>query len=644
MVVDFKPKIDLDFYARKNLAYSLIQQGGTQEDATVALRRMLNDGKYLPYYEQIYYILGRLSSNSNKPDAAIVYFNKSIGGTKSTRKQKALSFAGLGDVYYAKGAYKTAKMNYDSAAVYGKSIADEEQIVTASRRSKVLDKVVFPTEVIATQDSLLALAGLPEKEQRAIIRKYIRQLEKQKEDSAFRAANGGDNAKVVDDQDNSAGTKNWYFGNTIEMQQGFNDFKRKWGNRQNVDNWRRKGGGAIAGAGTGGAGGTDNGSIASVVTDENGLPTEASLLAVIPTTSEEQNYARKQVQDAYIELANAYLNDLEDYLKATQTLDTLDAHFPAHDHKAEALYLRYQLALKGDRLSEAQAFSEQLRKEYSDSKWARDVTPKTDTKGLLASTVSVANYYDETYGLMMQRQYSDVLQRVREGQQQYSDPVYAKRFRIMEAIALAGVGNYGQADTLLTEFISTKPSDSLRSWADAVLNYVKTNKPVANAPLPADSTRPATTASGLPAAVNSGPPTSAPVAPIPASQPKATEAYIYKPSVEHYFVFYFNKMESKTMGLKAGFGDFNTFNFSAQKLTVLLDMLRPDQGIIVVQSFPSASHAKVYLNSVRSNNLLLKEFKPDEYTLMVISAENFSKLSADRDMTPYLKFYKTNYK
>ncbi len=39
---------------------------------------------------------------------------------------------------------------------------------------------------------------------------------------------------------NSGNTKgDWYFYNTSIKSQGFTEFKRTWGKRQNVDNWRR---------------------------------------------------------------------------------------------------------------------------------------------------------------------------------------------------------------------------------------------------------------------------------------------------------------------------------------------------------------------------------------------------------------------
>lgn len=661
MVIDFKPKIEMDFYARKNLAYSLIQQGGSQEEATASLRKMLNDGKYLQYNEQIYYVLGRLSANADKPEEAIAYMRKSIESSKSTRKQKALSFAGLGNAYYATGNYKAAKSAYDSAGVYGKSIAQDEEILLAARRSGVLDKVVAPLETIAAQDSLLALSYLSEREQRAAVRRYIRMLEKQREDSAFRAANGDQGPKVLEEVDPGGGGGNWYFASASQMQQGSNDFKRKWGTRPETDNWRRAGGATAAAGNSGGdAGGTNEG---GGDTDEQGLPTEARLLAAIPTAPEQQQLAKDRIQQAYMELANAYVTDLEDYSSGRNTLDTLDRRYPDHKSKAEALYLRYQIALKQDRVNDAQLISEQLRKDFAETKWAQELTPKDDVDGLLAANMSVSNFYDETYGMMMQRQYINVLQRVRTGQQQYKDPVYIKRFRIMEAIALAGIGNFEQADTLLTEFVTTKPTDSLRNWADAVLSYVKKNKPVpsakldslgATAAVPAGGGTPGATTSpgkagapttvGASTALDTASAANAPTSPKVSGAGNIPASYTYKAGGEHFFMFYFKKLESKTMGVKAGLTDFNTFSFSSQKLSVNLEMLKEDLGFVVVKSFPSASHARIYLNAVRAQKQLFKEFKPEEFQLLLISTDNLKKLAVDKDLDAYLKFYKANYK
>ncbi|MBS1777119.1 MAG: hypothetical protein JSS64_12655 [Bacteroidetes bacterium] len=637
MVVDLKPKIDLDFYARKNLAYSLLKGGGSQEEATVSLRKMLKDGKYIPYYEQIYYVMGMLSANVGNTSDAISYFQKGISTPKATRKQKALSFAALGDVYYKQTAYAEARNSYDSAMSYGKQIASDPEMITAAKRARALDKAVIPLQLIADQDSLLRLSEMSEKDQLATIRHYIKLLEKHRADSILQAANAENNPKSID-EDGQGSNSNWYFSSTVMMQQGLNDFKRKWGNRPNVDDWRRIAATNLA-ANNKNIQSGDNTSVSSEANDDQGLPTEASLMVYIPIKESAKNKAHTQQMEAYIALADAYVNDLEDMPRGSQTLDTLDKRFPNHPHQAEELHLRYLIALKQNHLDDAQKYSARLRSEYPETKWAKDVAPTRDPKLTAEENAGVANFYDETYGLMMQRQYEVVLQRAKEGQAKYSDPIYEKRFRIMEAIALTGLGNFEKADTLLTNFISASPSDSLKNWADVILQFVKTNKPVAHPILDTTINKqivPNTTT------VTASKPTQPTLQPTTNTIAPPTN-YVYKPASEHYFIFYFSKMESRVMGLKAGLNDFNTFNFSGQKLAVSLDVLKPDQGVILVKSFANSTQARIYLNAVRANNVLLKQFKPEDYTLMIISAENFEKLNTEKDMMPYVKFYKSHY-
>ncbi len=127
LVSDLHPKIDMDFAARRNRTYSLIQAGGVQKDAIASLKGMLNDGKFSPYFEQIYYLLGRLSANAGNSGEAVSYLQNGLGVSKTTRKQKAMSFAALGNVYFNTGAYTGAKSAYDSAARYLSAAPDDSE-------------------------------------------------------------------------------------------------------------------------------------------------------------------------------------------------------------------------------------------------------------------------------------------------------------------------------------------------------------------------------------------------------------------------------------------------------------------------------------------------------------------------------------
>ena len=654
-VIGLQPKIDMDFYARRNRAYNLMLAGGNQEDAIASLKTMLKDGKYAAYNEQIYYVLGRLSVNAGNAADAEVYLKKSISAPKTTKKQKASSFAALGNVYYNQGNWDAARLAYDSASRLASYAPDDTAVIVASRRSRVLDKVAAPARTISVQDSLLALSAMSAKEQRAIARKYIRSLEQARADSALRAENAANAPAVASaEPEPVSGSMSWYFSNAALTQQGFTEFKRKWGNRPLSDNWRRAATSSLAGSNTNNANSAPTytgGTTTANTLDENGLPTEESLLAGIPVTQAQKDQASRQIQRAYVDLGSAYVTDLEDYPRAGTTFDKFDTRYTTSPFGDEALYYRYLIALRQNNLQQAKVYSDRLLQQYPSSKWADNVRPSggsTDEGGLLtASTATVANYYDETYNLLMQRQYGEVLSRSRTGRQRYKDEAYGNRFRIMEAIAFAGSGNYKEADTLLNEFIRTHPTDSLRAWADNVMHYVQEQKKLDTVKAIIPPPPPVTGAVSNPVPVQQ--PTvstnTAPAAPPPASNlPVASPAaYTYKPSEEHYFVFYVKNKDSKAMGVKVGMTDFNTMKFGSAGLSNAMVMLKGNEGMIVTKSFKNAAAAKSYQAEFKKTTLLTREFTADQYQTFIISASNYLKLTTDKDITPYLTFYRSKY-
>src|SRR5690606_18573137 len=114
---------------------------------------------------------------------------------------------------------------------------------------------------------------------RSNARRYIRELEQRRRDSIFRAQNAGLNAALQNVSSEQA-IANWYFANPTLMQQGLNEFKRKWGNRTLQDNWRRSSAGGFAQQGNK----DDQEFNEDSGLDENGFPTEEVLLAAIPNT------------------------------------------------------------------------------------------------------------------------------------------------------------------------------------------------------------------------------------------------------------------------------------------------------------------------------------------------------------------------
>lgn len=638
-VLALHPNLDMGFYTRKNLATSLMLKGGQEKEAIDILEKVLKEGKYVKYYEQVYYVLGQLSVSSGDEEGAIAYLNKGIESPKTSAEQKALSFATLGDIYYKQRRYELAKLAYDSAVALS---SDRSTVLmkTADRRAEALTALTKPINIISENDSLLALAAMSDKDQRSVVRKYIKMLEDRRRDSIFQAENAGLNSVK---QNNRGGGKksnyeDWYFSNANQMQKGYNEFKQKWGNRPLVDNWRRLSSGGFAQGGSSGEDGED--------VSLDGIPTEESLLAAIPNDAETQEKLREEIRAAYIDATNAYVKDLEDYPPGSDLLDTLDIRFPQHESKDEALYLRYLIALRQGKLDEAQQYSRELQSKYPDSEWSKAVRPTEDGAGMNASQEGMIAYYDKTYGMLIDRQYQEVLPRAKEGQKRFKDQVYKDRFMIIEAMAAAKLGELTLADSILTVFMTvhTDPNDSLRNWAEAILKYVSDERS-RQSKLPGTSglvNKADSSANPLTDSTGKLQIQQAPTSTLGPGQ--APAQYTFDAKEEHFVIFTFNKMEQRTMGVKAGMDDFNKFKFGSLNLNAEINMLRGAQGVVTVSSFRNKNQAIIYFNSLAKSQQVFREYDKSEYQLMMISAPNHKRLLETKNLGEYILFYNKHYK
>ncbi len=237
-VLKLNPEYEMEFYA--NIHSALAYEGGNSGPVKTKLLDMTKDEKYDEFYDQIYFALAELELKENKRKKGIEYLELSYQTSMSNTEQKAKSFNRLADLYFADKSYVLAQAYYDSTvATIDKGKEGYGEIL---ERRNSLTRLVKDILVVEKEDSLQTLAGLPKKEQEAIvddiIRKIIEEEEQKKaeeEANALQAQNTPANTRI--NQGNSA---EWYFYNPSTVSFGKSEFKKKWGTRKLEDNWRRK--------------------------------------------------------------------------------------------------------------------------------------------------------------------------------------------------------------------------------------------------------------------------------------------------------------------------------------------------------------------------------------------------------------------
>ena len=249
-VIGCHPPYEMEFNAR--IAQTEVMVSTNSRQIISKLRRMAKSDNNQEYLDQVYYAIGNTYLLQRDTAEAIAAYEK--GNKLSTRNgiEKGVLLLTLGNIYWQKERFADAQRCYGEAiGLLDKERPDYEELAF---RSKVLDELVPHTSAIELQDSLLALANMPEAERNAAIDRVIDALKK-KEKEERDAMLDAEAEALQKSQDigntnmrpstptaptmPTAGNGQWYFYNPTAVSQGKTTFQRQWGKRENADNWQR---------------------------------------------------------------------------------------------------------------------------------------------------------------------------------------------------------------------------------------------------------------------------------------------------------------------------------------------------------------------------------------------------------------------
>ena len=390
-VVRLNPPYELEFNAR--IAMTEVMAGGQAKKMVRRLKRMAASDNNKDYLDQVYYAIGNIYMNQQDTLKAIAAYEK--GNTQSTRNgiEKGVLLLRLGDIYWTMERFSDAGRCYGEAiGLLDKERDDYKQL---SQRSKVLDELVPYTEAIHLQDSLQALAKMPEAERNAAIDRVIEALKKkekaerdaQAETNAEQqqAAQGGNTNtqnKPNNTQNNTTSKQGlWYFYNPMAVSQGKEAFQKQWGKRENVDDWQRVNKTVVA---------MDNGemeltdeqrdSIAALEAQEDSLKNSLKdpkndphkreyYMEQIPFTEDKVAESNNIIKDGLFNAGVIFKDKLDNLLLSEKHLRRLTDSFPEYEKNDEAFYHLYLLYSRRNDKERATQFLDKLKTDYPESQW-----------------------------------------------------------------------------------------------------------------------------------------------------------------------------------------------------------------------------------------------------------------------------------
>lgn len=391
-VVKSNPPYELEFNAR--IMQAEVMPKSKYKQMISKLKRMAKNDKNKDYLDRVYFAIGNI--HLNNLDTVRCCYAWETGAEKSTKNgvAKAVLLLRLGQLYWEQEKYIEAQKAYQGCiAILDKEHEDYQE---SERRSKILDELAPPLSDIKLQDSLQALAKMPEKEYLAAIDRVIEELKKKEKEEAKKeaaqqdaAGSSANTAKPAANNSAAAGPQQkgaWYFYNPQTVQTGKQNFQRKWGKRPNEDNWRRSSKEVTGGDEFEQYNYEDNDSTQSggEIDTEGVSEEEQQRLDSLANDPHQREYYLKQIPFTEEQLAasNATLSEglynagiieaekLDNFAMAQKTMERLLNDFPDFDKKADIYYHMFLLMGRLGNTEEAERYRQLLINEFPDSKSA----------------------------------------------------------------------------------------------------------------------------------------------------------------------------------------------------------------------------------------------------------------------------------
>ena len=491
-VIGCHPPYELEFNAR--IAQTEVAASSDSRQMISKLRRMAASDNNAEYLDQVYYAIGNIHMTRRDTTEAIRAYEK--GNRLSTRNgiEKGVLLLTLGNIYWEKEQFADAQRCYGEAiGLLDKERPDYEAL---SNRSKILDELVPYTNTIHLQDSLLALATMPEAERNKAIDRVIDALKKkekeerdaQLEQEAAAAANASqaaraDNNRAVTPTMPSAGNGQWYFYNPTAVSQGKATFQRQWGKRENIDNWQRINQTVISLKGDTPEDQQDQEDPETAMDQERpGSPTDSIAadpherdyyLAQIPFTAEQQAECHTLLQEALFR-AGIILKDKMDHLRLSeQYLCRLTSDYPGYEHADEAWYHLYLLYLRQGNHLQANNCISHLKAEHPESEWTILLTDPYYAEDAKFGEHIEDSLYAATYEAFKQDRTDMVKANASLSAKRFPQGANRAKFLFIDGMSRLNDGDGDGCMELLREVVERYPDSEVSPLAGMIIKGVQ---------------------------------------------------------------------------------------------------------------------------------------------------------------------------
>lgn len=666
----------MDIYANLNKAKMLKSKDPAEIDKGISrLLYMARKDKFKPYRDIIFYSAAQLAIEKPDTTAALAYYKTSTANNQENSALKNQAFLQMAEINYVRKNYKQAYNCYDSLQS-GDTALNYTDILS---KKKALAQIVINLDIIQREDSLQAIAALTPAERDAFLKKLSKQLQKErglKEEENYMGSsssfNNGRNQQNIFSSNSSKG--DWYFYNNGLKTQGFNDFKRIWGKRQNVDNWRlMTGNSQVATADPSAAGFGDP--LAADANEKSGeLPvtkeqqdiSESGLLANVPLTKPAMDTSNSKVARSMFQLGKDYQNLLEDYYAAINSYEESLKRFPDSLYGGDLYVNLFYCYQKTGNIARADYYKNLLLKNFPKTKYAETVLHPESFNPSNKDTAA-SHRYDDIYNLFIEGNFDKAIKEKNAADSLYGKSYWNPQLLYIQSVYYIQKHDDSSAMKVLHQIVDNYPGTGMKDKAitmidvlgrrDSIEKYL-TNLKVTR--LPEDSQIVVFDDSKIVSHITGRDTTyRKPLLKNEVVKPQTVtlnpEKKLPPPIKNAEFSFDASDSQNVIMVLtkvdpvysseaRNAFVRYNDQSYSTNKIQVSKDTLDSARTLLVFSAFGNADAAIKYRDKLKADAPTQVSWLPaQKYAFYIISANNLEILKQNKDLQSYLNLLNQKY-
>ena len=669
-VLQCSPDYEMEFNARLNMASCADLQHTDKAKLERLLDKMIKDKKNEEFLDQVWYAKGEMYMGFREVKKACDAFKTSCAVSKNNPAQKARSALRLGSILYDKYQdYDQAQLYYDTAVNNIRPTYPHYKDIKS--RYDILTQLVAYTRVIDYNDSIIAVANMPEKERLTLINGKIEQLVKEEEAAKERELleQISNDSKA---QQNTL-TGDWYFYNANTVQKGKESFRKQWGMRALEDYWflSKKGLLGMSSMLSGDADDSvaDDDQVTDADTaanaegvkkdkkdkkdsDPSGDPNDphnvAYYLKDLPTTPEMQDSLRSQISTCLLNAGYIYYDGVHNIPKALECYLRMTKDFTEDPEIVQAFFMLYKVYDKQGNTPSSNYYRDMVLMGFPDSDFSNLILDEDYYKEIIRRSQLINEDYEEVYALYRRHRYDDVISNVATAKELYAGNSMLGKFSYWEALSYAKKDNKKMAVNILQNIVKSYPqTDTIVPLAQLQLDYLLGDDAADILSTGADSAMAVAEDVLSPETLDKRREGLAQIGSNKGDEdselPAEAKLFRYRENLPHLVIIIVKDKKIRATQLQLKISDFNGVYYSNISYKVSPLMFTDSTQLVSISTFNNAGDAMDYCRHLCRSESPLSQYNSGDYQIFAISKQNYATFYNRKDVWAYQLFYDKYY-